>query len=206
LITNDKGNFEMAVTLIEYQPKVLQYFAELKETVSILDSMPIAEAIAALQEARLQERRIFVMGNGGSATTASHFVCDLAKNTRHPDVAPFKIIGLSDNMGLMTAYANDEGYENVFAQQMANLLQANDVVVAISTSGNSANVVKAVKMANEAGALTIGLTGFNAGKLGNMVNLHLHVPSDCIEQVEDIHLILTHLIVKTLKEKVSEGK
>lgn len=180
-----------------------KYFAELKETLDQIDTAPVQKAIEILHEARLAGKQIFVMGNGGSATTASHMVCDLAKNTRKAGYPPFKVIGLADNMAILSAYGNDEGYENVFAQQLANLVQSGDVVIGISTSGKSPNVLRAIEMAKTADAYTIGLTGFTAGPLGPMVDLQLHVPSFCIEQVEDIHLMLEHLITKALRDKVN---
>jgi D-sedoheptulose 7-phosphate isomerase len=179
---------------------VHSYFNEIKATLDLLDAEPIAKAIDLLHEARLNGRRVFIMGNGGSASTASHFVCDLAKNTRRPGVPHFRVIGLADNMAILSAYANDEGYESVFAQQLANLIQAKDIVIGISTSGSSPNVLRAIELANREEAVTIGFTGFDAGKLGGMVDLHLHVPSNCIEQVEDMHLMLEHLITKRLRE------
>jgi D-sedoheptulose 7-phosphate isomerase len=142
------------------------------------------------------------MGNGGSASTASHFVCDLAKNTRHEGLPHFRVIGLTDNMAIFSAYANDEGYESVFAQQLANLVQPKDVVIAISASGNSQNVLNAIEEAQKHDAFTIGFTGFDGGRLGQMVNINIHVKSNIIEHVEDIHLMLEHIIVKTIKERV----
>lgn len=180
------------------------YFEELKTTLDRIDPETIEQTILILHEARINGRQIFIMGNGGSASTASHMVCDLAKNTRRPGWIPFKVFGLSDNMATLSAYANDDGYENVFAHQLANFVQPRDIVIGISTSGNSPNVLRAIELAREYGAATVGFTGFNAGKLGPMVDLHLHVPSSCIEQVEDIHLILEHLITKALRDKVSE--
>lgn len=176
------------------------YFAEMKTVLDRIDREPIERAIAVLHQARMDGRQIFIMGNGGSASTASHMVCDLAKNTRQPDWPSYRVIGLADNMAIFSAFGNDDGYENVFALQLANLVNPGDIVVAISTSGNSPNVLRAVELANERGASVIGMTGFNAGKLGAMVDIHLHVPSDCIEQVEDIHLMLEHLITKELRE------
>ena len=176
------------------------YFAEIKTVLDQIDRDPIRQAISILHKARIEGRQIFIMGNGGSASTASHMVCDLAKNTRGPDWPHYKVIGLSDNMAILSAYGNDDGYENVFALQLANLINPGDIVVAISTSGNSPNVLRAVELANEHGATVIGMTGFGAGKLGPMVDVHLHVPSDCIEQVEDIHLMLEHLITKALRD------
>lgn len=187
-------------TTFDTRDSIRWYFDEMKATLDRLDPEPIDAAIAALHQARLDGRQIFTLGNGGSASTATHMVCDLAKNTRQPGWPHYKVIGLSDNWAIFSAYGNDDGYENVFALQLANLVQPDDIVVAISTSGNSPNVLRAVELANQRGALTIGMTGFNAGKLGDMVDIHLHVPSDCIEQVEDIHLMLEHLITKALRE------
>lgn len=183
---------------------VRPYFTQLQATLDLMATEPIDEAIRTLHQARQNGRKVFIMGNGGSASTASHFVCDLAKNTRHPDWPDYRVVGLTDNMALVTAYANDEGYENAFARQLASLVEPEDVVIAISASGNSPNVLRAIELAKERAALTIGLTGFNAGKLGPMVDLHVHVPSDCIEHVEDIHLVLEHLITKALREMVWE--
>lgn len=180
--------------------QVHAYFAQLTDTLAQIEQAPIDQAIQVLHAARLDGRQIFIMGNGGSASTATHFVCDLAKNTRRPGWPPFKVIGLADNMALLSAYANDEGYDSVFAQQLANLVRPGDVVIGISTSGKSPNVLNGIQMAREKGAYTIGFTGFGAGPLGGMVDLQLHVPSNCIEQVEDIHLMFEHLITKVLRE------
>lgn len=182
--------------------QVHSYIKDIKATLDLLNISPVVEAIELLHEARLTNRQIFVMGNGGSASTASHLVCDLAKNTRKPGSPHFRVLGLTDNMAFLSALANDEGYENVFAQQLANLIHPGDIVVGISTSGNSPNVLNAIELAKRESAKTIGLTGFDSGKLGAMVDLHLHVPSDCIEHVEDIHLMFGHLITKRLREMV----
>jgi D-sedoheptulose 7-phosphate isomerase len=166
-----------------------------------LDNLPldrIERAIEILYKARLENRQIFVMGNGGSASTASHFVCDLSKNTRKPGWPNFRVIGLTDNMALITAYANDEGYENVFAQQLASFVQPGDVVIGISASGKSPNVLNAIELANRVNATTIGFTGFDGGRLGKMVSLDLHVPSNIIQHVEDVHMMLEHMICKAL--------
>lgn len=176
------------------------YFDEVGQLLGRLPYELIEEGISILQKARLSGRNVFIMGNGGSASTASHFVADLSKNTRRPGWPDFRVHGLTDNMAIFSAYANDEGYENVFVQQLASLVQPYDIVIAISASGNSENVLKAVELANKVKARTIGFTGFDGGKLGPMVDLHIHVPSRTIEQVEDIHLMLEHLMVKTLKE------
>lgn len=177
-----------------------QYIDELKQTLDLLPEDRIAEAISILHEARLKEHRVFIMGNGGSASTASHFVCDLAKNTRCSGWPNFRVLGLNDNMAIFSAYANDEGYENAFAQQLASFVSPDDVVIGISTSGNSENILEAVKLANQAGATTIGFTGFDSGRLGDLVDLNIHVQSHRIEHIEDVHLMLEHLICSGLRQ------
>ena len=179
---------------------VRAYTTELQATLERLPEERIQEAIQLLALARLNRKQVFIMGNGGSASTASHFVCDLAKNTRNVNLPSFRVIGLADNMAIFSALANDEGYDQVFAQQLSSLLQPDDIVIAISASGNSPNVVNAVELANRMGATTIGMTGFDGGRLKAMVDLEIHVASHVIEHVEDIHLILEHLICKELRE------
>ena len=180
------------------------YIDELKVTLDQLSEEVIEQVMDVLHDARLDNRQVFILGNGGSASTASHFVCDLGKNTRIRGVLNFRVMGLTDNMALFSALANDEGYENVFAQQLGNYLQPGDIVIGISTSGNSPNVVNAIQFANSYGAKTIGFTGFSSGELGTMVDIDLHVPSHSIEHVEDIHLVLEHLITKALRQKAME--
>jgi D-sedoheptulose 7-phosphate isomerase len=168
-----------------------------------LDEMPeerIDQVIDLLHAARMSRRTIFIMGNGGSAATASHMVCDLAKNTRMHELPSMRVIGLADNMAILSALSNDEGYENAFAGQLENLVQPNDIVLAISASGNSPNVLKAVALANQMGARTIAMTGFDGGKLGKMVEINLHIPSHIIEHVEDLHMVLDHILTTALRE------
>ncbi len=185
---------------------IQNYISTLQQTMDQLLQQPIAEVIDILQSARLQGNQVFIMGNGGSASTASHFVCDLAKNTRHDTLPPFRVIGLTDNMEIFSAYANDEGYDSVFSQQLANLIRPSDVVIGISASGNSQNVLNAIEEARKHdGVTTIGFTGFNGGRLGPMTHIHIHVESNIIEHVEDIHLMLEHMIVKTMKDQVICG-
>ncbi|HMR98074.1 MAG TPA: SIS domain-containing protein [Anaerolineales bacterium] len=185
---------------------ITSYISVLQDTVGKLPVESITRVVETLQNARLEGRKVFIMGNGGSASTANHFVCDLAKNTRHDSLPHFRVIGLTDNMAIFSAYANDEGYENVFAAQLANLVEAEDVVIAISASGNSANVVKAIEAAKSYNAVTVGFTGFAGGKLASLVDIQVHVDSYVIEHVEDIHLMLEHMIVKAIKDiAVSES-
>ncbi len=184
---------------------ISSYLEELRQILADVPQEPLAEIIDVIHEARMAGRQVFILGNGGSASTASHFVCDLAKNARMQGWPHFRVIGLTDNMALITAYANDDGYENIFAKQLANFVQPSDVVIAISTSGNSPNVLRAVTEANKMKATTIGFTGYEGGQLGNMVDINLCVPSDCIEQIEDIHLVFEHLICTALRELLKKN-
>jgi D-sedoheptulose 7-phosphate isomerase len=177
-----------------------QYKEGLITALQLVPMSQVEEVISILQQARICGQQVFIMGNGGSASTASHFACDLAKNTRSPGWPNFRVIGLTDNMAIFSAYANDEGYENVFCNQLASLVRPRDVVIAISGSGNSANVIKAVEMANNMGAMTVGFTGMTGGKLKEISRLAIHVPAMRIDQVEDIHLIMEHMIVSTIKK------
>lgn len=185
--------------------RIEDYISVLKRTLDGLYKELIAEAVETLQKARMEGRQVFIMGNGGSASTATHFVCDLAKNTRRAGLPHFRVIGLTDNMAIFSAYANDEGYESVFAKQLANLINPGDVVIGISASGNSANVINGMLEAKNHAAVTMAFTGFDGGRLGPMVDLNLHVRSNIIEHVEDIHLMLEHMIVLTIKQQTQPG-
>ncbi len=124
-----------------------EYATAINLTLGLMPWETIHRTVELLHHARLSERQIFVMGNGGSASTASHMACDLGKNTDAPGYPRFRVISLVDNMAMLSAYANDVGYENVFAEQLANLLRKGDIVIAISTSGNSPNVLRAIELA-----------------------------------------------------------
>ena len=144
---------------------IAEYLSGIKKTIDLLPIKSIEEVICLLHEARLNESQVFIMGNGGSAATASHFVNDLAKSTRITGWPHFRVIGLTDNMSIFSAYANDIGYEAVFAEQLNNLLRQDDIVIGISASGNSPNVLNGIELANHRGAKTIGFTGLTGGKL-----------------------------------------
>ncbi len=176
------------------------YITQLQETLGKLSQAEIEQVADRLHQARLQRNQVFVVGNGGSASTASHIVCDLAKNTRRPDLPPFRIYELADSTAVFTAYSNDEGYENAMANHLANFVEKDDVILAISTSGNSPNILQAVAVAKERGATAIGLTGFSGGKLMPNVDMYIHVDSYCIEHVEDIHLVIGHILTTLLRD------
>lgn len=152
-------------------------------------------------EARKNGKQIFFMGNGGSASTASHFVCDLGKGTIVEGYPRFRALSLSDNIPMMLAWGNDSSYEDIFVEQLKNLLNEGDVVVGISGSGNSANVLKAIEYANANGALTVGLTGFDGGRLKEMASLVLVVPVHYMQKIEDIHMLVDHLVTSLIREE-----
>ncbi len=177
------------------------YFSQIKKTIDALPIESIEEVIALLHEARLKGRQVFIMGNGGSAATASHFVCDLAKRTRIKGLPHFRVIGLTDNMPIFSAYANDEGYDMVFAEQLNNFIRQDDVVIGISASGNSLNVINGIRLANKRHAKTVGFTGLTGGELRKIVQVCVHVPTDRVDQAEDFHLMIEHLIADTLAQQ-----
>ncbi len=176
------------------------YFSEISKTMQVLPVKEINQMVELLHEARLNNQQVFVMGNGGSAATATHFVCDLIKNTRVECCPDFRVIGLSDNMATFSAYGNDEGYDQVFARPLHSLARPGDVVIGISTSGNSPNVLEAMKVAQEKNLVRIALTGNDGGKLGPMAQLNVHIPNWRPDQTEDVHLIVLHSVTAILRE------
>lgn len=175
------------------------YIQLLVKELNSISTKRIVEISTALQVARENKKRVFVFGNGGSAATASHMACDLSKNTRQPGQPPLKVISLVDNLAELTAYANDDGYENIFSQPLLSLAEAGDIAIAISGSGNSPNVLNGIHTARQMGLTTIGLTGFKGGKLKEIVDICLVVASDSIERIEDIHLIVNHILTGLLR-------
>ncbi|MGE5618405.1 MAG: SIS domain-containing protein [Sphingomonadaceae bacterium] len=177
-----------------------RYLEEVAEMVRGLPREGIWRVVEAVLEARDRGSQLFLLGNGGSAATASHMATDLAKASLVPGAKRIRAISLTDNVPLMTAWANDVSYEEVFAQQLTNLVQPGDLVIAFSGSGNSPNVLRAVEVARERGATTVGFTGEPGGWLKDMVDISVVVPSRRIEQAEDAHLILDHVVSVALRE------
>jgi D-sedoheptulose 7-phosphate isomerase len=182
--------------------QVQTYLLELQATVADLPADQIDQVIAVLLECAYSGHKVFICGNGGSASTATHFACDLSKNTIVAGAPAFKVIALNDNMALMTAWANDTDYDKVFAAQLEPLIESGDVVIGISCSGNSGNVLNALSVARNYGAYTIGFTGDNGGQLKEIVDLCIQAPSPRIEQQEDIHLILEHCICSAIRDEL----
>ena len=152
-----------------------------------------------LKNARDSGNHVFVMGNGGSASTASHFVADLLKTSITNENKRFKAISLSDNIPVLLAWSNDESYETVFSNQLENFVEKDDVVIGISGSGNSKNVLNAIQLANEKHATTIGLNGKSGGKLSEIVKINLTVKSDDMLTIETIHLLICHLLTTMIR-------
>ena len=177
-----------------------QYLNEVRDTLTRIPIEKVVQVVDILNEARQKGRRIFTFGNGGSAATASHFAADLAKGAISSTSPRLKAFALTDNVPLISAWANDSAYENIFAEQLENFIEAEDVAIGISGSGNSVNVLKGVMKAKAKGATTVGLIGFEGGKLVELVDVAVVVPSDSMEQVEDIHLLLEHAITTCLRE------
>ncbi|HLF66963.1 MAG TPA: SIS domain-containing protein [Gammaproteobacteria bacterium] len=184
--------------------RIETYLTELQQTVAALPSELIEQIIDILLDCAQTSNKVFICGNGGSASTASHFACDLAKNTIVMGAPSFRVIALTDNMALMTAWANDTSYDNVFAAQLNPLVEPGDVVIGISCSGNSGNVLNAIAVAQHHGAVTIGFTGDEGGQLKNMVDVCIQVSSPRIEQQEDVHLILEHCICAAIRDKLTQ--
>ena len=185
-----------------------RYLDELK---TLLDNLPLAQvrrAAEVLFRAYETDHTLFIFGNGGSAALASHMASDLGKATHVPGptslqgVKRLKVLALTDNVPLLTAWANDSSYENAFAGQMENFIQAGDVALAISGSGNSPNVLRALELARRAGASTVGLAGCGGGKMKALLDCPIVVPSHNMQQVEDAHLVLAHMIFLDLKARI----
>jgi D-sedoheptulose 7-phosphate isomerase len=180
------------------------YLADIKHILDAMEAdliIKIDDIASVLAGAREHRKTVFVMGNGGSAATASHFVIDLSKMTITEGSPRFRAISLNDSIPTMLAWANDASFEDIFLEQLKNLMGPGDVVMGISGSGNSMNVIKAIEYANGHGALTIGLSGYDGGKLLKIARHNIHVPSHNMQRVEDIHLIIEHLLISLLRDE-----
>jgi len=182
---------------------VRSYLNLVGNTLAKLPTGTIDDIVGVLCRAYEREHTIFVFGNGGSAALASHFVCDLGKGTVRGSGKRFKVIALTDNVPLITAWANDSSYENIFAEQLANLIRSDDVAFAISGSGNSKNVLKALKVARNSGAITVGLSGFQGGEMKGLCDTCMIVPSNNMQVIEDLHLSIAHAVFTAVKERMS---
>ena len=184
-----------------YEQKIKNYINKEIEVLKRLDVSSINSVMTALADAYNANGNIYIFGNGGSASTASHFQNDFNKGISERLEKKFNFVCLSDNVPTVMAIANDSGYEYIFEYQLHGKLKKNDLVIAISGSGNSENVIRAVRYAEEQGIKTIGITGYDGGKLAKIVDVSFNVPVDDMQITEDIHLILDHLMMSIFMGK-----
>jgi len=182
-----------------------RYLRGLSETVDRVSREEIREVVDVLLAACRARKRVYLVGNGGSATTASHIANDLSKQAIVDGHPKFRAIALTDNMPLVTAWANDEDYSMVFYRQLDNHVEPGDVVIAISTSGQSRNVIRALELARERGAVTIGLTGSDGGAMCGLLDHCIFVPSADIGHQEAVHLALDHAITMAIRARIADG-
>ena len=181
------------------------YLSSLQKLLAELSVEQIERTLEIFEQAYRDDRTIFICGNGGSASTASHWVCDFSKGTVAANGRRMRMICLGDNLPMLTAYANDVNYESVFSEPVRTFVRPKDVVVLLTASGNSPNVLEAAKAAREIGATTIGLIGFGGGKLAQLVDHQITVSSREYGPVEDLHLILDHIISLHMRKVIAES-
>ena len=180
----------------------MSYFQRYSSIVGKLPYEVIDAVTDVFWDAYQRDQVLFVFGNGGSAALASHSACDFGKGTVVNGNRRFRVMSLTDNVPLMTAWANDQRYEDIFAEQLRTFVRSGDVVFAISGSGNSANVLNGLQVARDSGAQTVGLTGFKGGKMKVLCDQCVVIPSDNMQLIEDFHIAVTHSIFTTLKKRI----
>lgn len=180
--------------------QISTYFERLRSVIANLDMEEIEEAVEAIKEAYEREATIYIFGNGGSAATASHYVCDFNKGISEKRSKKFHMVCLSDNVPELTAIANDISYDEVYRFPLKNNLKADDLVIAISGSGNSRNVINAVEYAKEAGCKVVGITGYDGGRLRQLADYKMHVNVDDMQLTEDIHMAFDHMMYRVLSD------
>lgn len=183
---------------MDYKNDILEYFEKVKNTIDKISAEDLSTVMNILNKARDEKRTVYVCGNGGSAATASHYCCDFNKGISSEQEKKFRFICLSDNIPTMMAYANDFDYNEVFVGPLRNFLRPGDYVLGISGSGNSENVVRALKYANENGGTTIAFTGYDGGKMKKMAHYGVHVPIMNMQVSEDLHMVLDHCMMSIL--------
>lgn len=182
---------------MDYSTKITDYLNLLRRSLNTSDMGPVNDFLNLMVSAANGKKRIYICGNGGSASTASHFTSDYTKGLKDYG---FDFVCLCDNMAIVTSIANDISYDKVFLHQIWDKITPNDIIIGISGSGNSANVVNALSYAKDIGATTVGITGYDGGKIGRMVDIHIHTPIEDMQVVEDFHLIINHMTMKILRE------
>jgi len=187
---------------MDYKQDIYSYYQKLQQVIQNLDWEEINKAMNAIVDTYAQGSNIYIMGNGGSAATASHYVCDFNKGISDGREKKFLFHCLNDNIPTMMAIANDIGYEEVFSYQLQGRLKKDDLVIAISGSGNSKNIIAAVQYAKEIGTPVVGISGFNGGSLYQMADYHMHVPVNDMQIAEDIHMTFDHMMVRVFCERI----
>jgi D-sedoheptulose 7-phosphate isomerase len=182
-----------------------RYVQELSRVLAALPLEPLGQALALLEKAYSETRRVFVIGNGGSAATSAHMANDLLWGVAQTGKRGFRVTSLSDNVPVLTAIANDASYADIFTKQLEAQAESGDLLIAISGSGNSENVVRGVELAKRMGLLTVGFLGMKGGKLKSMVDIAIVVPSDDYGPIEDVHMMLDHLVTAYLRQWVGES-
>ena len=180
---------------------ITDYVDRVTKAISEVPEDRIRDVIDTLKAAHDQGKQVFLVGNGGSAACATHIAEDLQKGVKEATGKRFKVISLADSTPLITAWANDSGYDCIFEEQIDSLLEPGDVLIAISGSGNSANVLRAVQKANAMGAITLGWSGFDGGKLADLVQKPIVINSDNMQRIEDVHMVLGHLVFSCLMQE-----
>ena len=188
---------------MDFKKNIFDYFDKLKKSADTIPAEELNNLINLLFVARNEGRQILIMGNGGSAATASHITCDLNKNPVNSNAKRLKIICLSDNTPSLMAYGNDMSYDDIFIEPLKNFLNENDLVIGLSGSGNSNNVIKALEYANQHRAITIALTGYDGGKLKQIAKHNIHIPVNDMQITEDLHLALWHCIMRVLHDNTN---
>ena len=181
-----------------------RYLAELQRALGSLPRDRLARLGEMLYRAYRNEKQVFTLGNGGSAATASHMAADLVKNTIGANMRRFRVLSLNDNTPLLTALANDLGYENIFTEQLKSLIRAGDVLVALSATGNSANVLNAIRCAREHSAEVAAILGFGGGEAAAVADLAVIVDSDHYGVIEDVQHVINHILVDHLKSELDD--
>lgn len=182
------------------------YGEGLKKALDGVQGDKFEELCGLMENAYRNGRQVFMMGNGGSGATASHMTCDLNKGVSYGLEKRLKVICLNDNLATLLAYANDVSYEDVFVEQLKNFLQPGDLVIAFSGSGNSRNVLKAIDYANQSGAHTVGLCGFDGGNLSRLAQTSILAPVHDMQQVEDVHAIIFHALMQVLFRRFRDAQ
>ena len=192
--------------MLDCTSDIKKYLQLLEKNLSALNIQQINQIVSIIKSAYDNGNTIFTMGNGGSGTTASHIVCDFNNGASANLARKFKVMCLNDNVPSISAIANDISYDAIFKEQLKNFLRPGDIVIGISVSGNSKNIIRAIEYANRNGATTVGFCGFDGGKLKKMAKYSIHIKADDMKVTEDIHSIISHIMMKMLSAELMKRK